>query len=104
MVVSTATGLTVDRFEKVTVFEDDAQEGWAVRVVFQDDDAEKFAELTGAVTGRTPPANALAIVQGENRLLARVAVLGRLAGGDAVIATKLGRNEARFLANVLGAA
>ncbi|WDG27361.1 protein kinase [Streptomyces sp. CA-278952] len=104
VVVSTATGLTVDRFEKVTVFEDEAQEGWAVRVVFQDDDAEKFAELTGAVTGRTPPANALAIVQGENRLLARVAVLGRLAGGDAVIATKLGHNEARFLANVLGAA
>ncbi|MEU3267439.1 hypothetical protein [Streptomyces bacillaris] len=62
-----------------------------------------FAELTGTVTDRPPPTNALAIVQGENRLLAKVAVLDRLTGGDAVIATRLGRNEARFLANVLGA-
>ncbi|MFF9634292.1 protein kinase [Streptomyces bacillaris] len=103
VVVSTAPGLTVNRFERVTVFEDEAQEGWAVRVVFQDSDAEKFAELTGTVTDRPPPTNALAIVQGENRLLAKVAVIGRLTGGDAVIATRLGRNEARFLANVLGA-
>ncbi|MEU3975807.1 serine/threonine-protein kinase [Streptomyces bacillaris] len=103
VVVSTAPGLTVNRFERVTVFEDEAQEGWAVRVVFQDADAEKFAELTGTVTDRPPPTNALAIVQGENRLLAKVAVIGRLTGGDAVIATRLGRNEARFLANVLGA-
>ncbi|MFB8126325.1 protein kinase [Streptomyces bacillaris] len=103
VVVSTAPGLTVNRFERVTVFEDEAQEGWAVRVVFQDADAEKFAELTGTVTDRPPPTNALAIVQGENRLLAKVAVIGRLTGGDAVIATRLGRNEARSLANVLGA-
>ncbi len=103
VVVSTTTGLTVSRFEKVTVFEDEAQEGWAVRVVFQDDEAKEFTDLTGAVTGRPPPANALAVVQGEDRLLGRFAVISRLTGGDAVIATKLGRNEARFLANVLGA-
>ncbi|MBT3100548.1 MULTISPECIES: serine/threonine-protein kinase [Streptomyces] len=103
VVVSTAPGLTVNRFVRVTAFEDEAQEGWAVRVEFQDADAEKFAELTGTVTDRPPPTNALAIVQGENRLLAKVAVIGRITGGDAVIATRLGRNEARFLANVLGA-
>ncbi|XXZ51102.1 protein kinase [Streptomyces cavourensis] len=103
VVVSTAPGLTVNRFERVTVVEDEAQEGWVVRVVFQDADAEKFAELTGTVTDRPPPTNALAIVQGENRLLAKVAVLDRLTGGDAVIATRLGRDEAHFLANVLGA-
>ncbi|UQA36055.1 hypothetical protein [Streptomyces sp. HNA39] len=103
VVVSTAPGLTVNRFERVTVLEDEAQEGWVVRVVFQDADAEKFAELTGTVTDRPPPTNALAIVQGENRLLAKVAVLDRLTGGDAVIATRLGRDEAHFLANVLGA-
>lgn len=66
-------------------------------------DAKEFTDLTGAVTGRPPPANALAIVQGEDRLLGRVVVISRLTGGDAVIATKLGRNEARFLAHVLGA-
>ncbi|MFD6645172.1 serine/threonine-protein kinase [Streptomyces bacillaris] len=103
VVVSTAPGLTVNRFVRVTAFEDEAQEGWAVRVEFQDADAEKFAELTGTVTDRPPPTNALAIVQGENRLLAKVAVIGRITGGDAVIATRLGRNEARFLADVLGA-
>lgn len=89
--------------QPAAIDEDEAQEGWAVRVVVQDDDAEEFTDLTGAVTGRPPPANTLAIVQGEDRLLARVAVISRLTGGDAVIATKLGRNEARFLANVLGA-
>ncbi|MCR8942027.1 protein kinase [Streptomyces sp. OUCMDZ-4982] len=94
VVVSTAPGLTVNRFVRVTAFEDGAQEGWAVRVEFQDADAEKFAELTGTVTDRPPPTNALAIVQGENRLLAKVAVIGRITGGDAVIATRLGRNEA----------
>lgn len=103
VVVSTATGLTVDRFKQVTAFEDEALAGWSVRVVFQDADAAKFAELTGTVSGRTPPANTLAVVQGENRLLAKVAVLDRLAAGNAVIATRLGRNEARFLAHVLGA-
>ncbi|MEW1611004.1 protein kinase [Streptomyces sp. NPDC088744] len=104
VVVADTTGLTVSRFEEVTAFRDEPQEGWAVRVVFQDDDAKEFADLTGAVTGRPAPANALAIVQGEDRLLARVSLVGRLTGGEAVIAAGLGPNEARFLANVLGAA
>ncbi|WP_406447396.1 protein kinase [Streptomyces sp. NBC_00876] len=107
VVVSTAPGMTVNRFKEVTAFEDTepgGQGGWSVRVVFEDKDATKFAALTGKVTDRTPPTNALAFVQGDDRLLARMAIGNRLTGGDAVIATELGRNEARFLAGALGAA
>ncbi|MCX4451141.1 serine/threonine-protein kinase [Streptomyces sp. NBC_01789] len=106
VVVSTAPGMTVNRFREVSAFEDTeegAPGGWSVRVTFQDKDAKAFTALTGKVTGRTEPTNSLAIVQGEGRLLARVAVIGRITGSEVVIATRLGRNEAQFLADVLGA-
>ncbi|MFJ2703588.1 protein kinase [Streptomyces sp. NPDC087428] len=106
VVVSTAPGMTVTRFREVSAFEDTGDGGpggWSVRVAFEDKDAKAFTTLTGRVTGRTAPTDSLAIVQGEDRLLAKVAVIGRLTGGEAVIATRLGRNEARFLADALGA-
>lgn len=106
VVVSTAPGMTVNRFREVSAFEDTgdgAPGGWSVRVTFEDKDAKAFTTLTGRVTGRTEPTNSLAIVQGEGRLLAKVAVVGRITGSEVVIATRLGRNEAHFLAKVLGA-
>ncbi|WP_329237868.1 protein kinase [Streptomyces sp. NBC_01460] len=105
VVVSTAPGMTVNRFEEVTAFEDreqGGQGGWSVRVVFGDKDAEAFAELTGDVAGRASPTDSLAIVQGDDRLLVSVGVVESITGGEAVIATRLGRNEAHFLASALG--
>lgn len=105
VVVSTAPGMTVNRFEEVTAFEDreqGGQGGWSVRVVFGDKDAETFAELTGDVAGRASPTDSLAIVQGDDRLLVSVGVVESITGGEAVIATRLGRNEAHFLASALG--
>ncbi|MFC8225371.1 hypothetical protein [Streptomyces sp. NPDC057287] len=48
-----------------------------------------------------PPPGAL--VQGDDRLLVSVGVAESITGGEAVIATRLGRNEAHFLASALGA-
>lgn len=104
--VSTAPGMTVNKFRQVSAFEDTEDGGpggWSVRVAFESKDAKAFTALTGKVTGRIAPTDSLAIVQGEDRLLAKVTVIGRITGGEAVIATRLGRNEAHFLANVLGA-
>lgn len=106
VIVSTAPGMTVTRFRQVSAFEDTEDGGpggWSVQVAFESKDAKAFTALTGKVTGRAAPTDSLAIVQGEDRLLAKVTVIGRITGGEAVIATRLGRNEAHFLANVLGA-
>ncbi|MFF3321363.1 protein kinase [Streptomyces sp. NPDC002889] len=109
VIASTAPGMTVNRFKEVSAFEnkEPGQEGWAVQVTFQDTDRAKFAELTGKIAGRDLPVNdpggMLAIVQGDNRLLASVAIRDPLTGGSAVFATRLRKNEARFLAQALGA-
>ncbi|MGW7360263.1 protein kinase domain-containing protein [Streptomyces sp. NPDC054802] len=105
-VVSTAPGLTVNRFKKVYVREaeaDSGMQGWMVNVVFEEADTVKFAELTRKVSARARPANQLAVVQGDDRLLANVAIVEPLTSGNAVIASRLGRNEADFLARTLGA-
>lgn len=106
VVVSTAPGMTVNRFRNVTAFEDTeagGQGGWSVRVEFGDRDAEAFAELTGRVSGRSGDSDSLAVVQGDDRLLVKVRIIGSITGGEAVIATRLGRNQAAFLASALGA-
>lgn len=105
VVVSTAPGMTVNRFKEVSAFEnkEPGMSGWAVKVTFEDADKGKFAELTGQVAGRPRPEDQLAFVQGDNRLLASPAIIERLPGGNAVIAVRLGANEAEFLAKALGA-
>ncbi|MGW0781183.1 protein kinase domain-containing protein [Streptomyces sp. NPDC002913] len=106
VVVSTAPGMTVNRFRNVTAFEDveeGGQGGWSVRVAFEEKDAKAFAELTGKVAGRPRPTDALAVVQGDDRLLVRVGIAGPITGGEAVIATRLKENQAAFLASALGA-
>lgn len=105
VVVSTAPGMTVNRFKKVAAYEDkeSGRGGWAVTVTFEEADRQKFAELTGSVAGRAKPHNQLAFVQGDDRLLASPAILERLPGGSIPIASGLKPDEAQFLAKVLGA-
>ncbi|MGW1813735.1 SecDF P1 head subdomain-containing protein [Streptomyces sp. NPDC002125] len=106
VVVSTAPGMTVNGFRNVTAFEDVEEGGrrsWSVRVAFKEKDAKAFAELTGKVAVRTRPTDALAVVQGDDRLLVRVGIDGAITGGEATIATRLKKNQAAFLASALGA-
>jgi hypothetical protein len=109
VVASTAPGMTVNKFKDVAAFEDtqSGRGGWSVRVTFEAADQKKFAELTGKIAARSLPVGdargKLAIVQGDDRLLASFGVLDRLTGGSAVIAVGLKNNEAEFLAKVLGA-
>ncbi|MER6613278.1 serine/threonine protein kinase [Streptomyces xantholiticus] len=109
VVVSTAPGMTVNRFKEVAAYEEKAPgaEGWAVRVALKDSDRATFAELTGEIVGRglqpDDPKSRLAFVQGDKRLLASFVIASKLPNGTAIIATGLGENEARFLAEALGA-
>jgi hypothetical protein len=109
VVVSTAPGMTVNRFKEVAAYEEKAPglEGWSVRVALKDSDRAAFAELTEKIAGRKlqpdDPKAWLAFVQGDKRLLASFAIMTKLPGGTAIIATGLGENEARFLAEALGA-
>ncbi|MFD6415145.1 protein kinase [Streptomyces sp. NPDC060194] len=104
VVVSDAPGMTVEQFRTVEAIRnpDPGAEGWQLRVAFLEQDAADFEDLTDRLHERPPPTDAVAIVQGDSRLIVRVAVATPISGGEAVIATGLGRNEARFLAEVLG--
>ncbi|TXS56468.1 serine/threonine-protein kinase [Streptomyces sp. t39] len=103
--VSDAEGLTVDRFREVVARESQGTglSGWEVAVTFEDADRAAWTALTSKVSGRPSPTDQLAVVQGEGRLLSNVMIKEPLTGGSAVIATRLGRNQARFLAEALGA-
>ncbi|MFC9268428.1 protein kinase [Streptomyces zhihengii] len=104
--VSVAEGLTVESFREVVARESDPSsglEGWEVEVTFEDADRAAWTALTTRVAGRPEPTDRLAVVQGEDRLLANVGLKTPLTGDSAVIATGLGRNQARFLAETLGA-
>ncbi|GGW44034.1 serine/threonine protein kinase [Streptomyces xantholiticus] len=109
VVVSTAPGMTVNRFKEVAAFEErePGMEGWSVRVALKDSDRAAFAELTGKIAGQElppeDPKSRLAFVQGDKRLLASFVIASKLEGGTAIIAMRLGENEARFLAEALGA-
>lgn len=109
VVVSTAPGMTVNKFKDVTAFKDTSpgRDGWSVRVTFEAADREKFAELTGRIADRSLPADdprgRLAIVVGDDRLLASFGIADRLTGGSALIAVDLKSNVAEFLAKELGA-
>ncbi|MEU0392786.1 protein kinase [Streptomyces sp. NPDC006208] len=109
VIASTAPGMTVNRFKEVSAYKEKppGREGWSVRVTLKDADRVKFAELTGKIAGRSlpvdDPAGKLAFVQGDNRLLVSVSIRDPLTAGTAVIAVGLKENEARFLAQALGA-
>ncbi|MFI9585034.1 protein kinase [Streptomyces sp. NPDC052236] len=109
VVVSTAPGMTVNKFKDVTAFNDTSpgRDGWSIRVTFEDADREKFAELTGKIADRSlsadDPGARLAVVMGDKRLLASFVIMDRLTGGSAVIAVDLGANTAEFVAKALGA-
>ncbi|MEV5435924.1 protein kinase [Streptomyces sp. NPDC052682] len=101
--------LTVRRFKAVRAYRDTdpGMSGWAVDVTFQEADRAAFSELTGAVAGQAAgqagPHGKLAFVTDSHRLLAAPVVMEKITGPTVKIAYRLGENEARFLAEALGA-
>ncbi|WKX70820.1 hypothetical protein [Streptomyces sp. XD-27] len=75
--------------------------GWTVKIKLTSGDAKRFADLTGRLAGRTPPANRLAVVRG-NELLSAPSVATAITGGEVQISGGFTRESAERLARDLG--
>ncbi|MBB1260607.1 serine/threonine-protein kinase [Streptomyces alkaliterrae] len=98
-------GMTVRRFEDVRAeTTPDSGGAWSVRISLRASDRAAFSRLTGGVAGRGEPHDQLAFVlRDSSRLLVSVRVLEQLDGPGVTIAIAMKENEARFLAQALGA-
>ncbi|WP_431043934.1 SecDF P1 head subdomain-containing protein [Streptomyces sp. P1-3] len=75
--------------------------GWIVNIELTSGDAKRFADLTGRLAGRTPPANQLAVIRGHE-LLSAPSVLTAITGGKVQISGSFTRESAERLAHDLG--
>ncbi len=106
VVTRSGEGLTVQRFEEVRArrHTEPGMDGWAVDVTLREPDRAAFRELTDRVTGRSTPRDQVAfVIRDDARLLAHVHVVGPLESATFTIGVRLKENEARFLAQALGA-
>ncbi|MGI5350429.1 SecDF P1 head subdomain-containing protein [Streptomyces sp. CA-250714] len=76
--------------------------GWMIQASFQDQDAKRFAALTGRAAQRQSPRNQVAIVLGD-RLISAPAVTGSITGGQVQITGNFTEDSAKALAKELGA-
>ncbi|MFF7977373.1 protein kinase [Streptomyces sp. NPDC007905] len=99
-------GLTIGQFKNVRAYyqSDNGLNGWTVEVTLNDSDRAAFTRLTDRVAGQSRPQNELAfVIRDSDRLLASPAILEKIAGPKVPVAINLKKNEARFIAQALGA-
>ncbi|MGP4109849.1 SecDF P1 head subdomain-containing protein [Streptomyces sp. 4N509B] len=104
LTLDVASGMEVTRLAgpAEAVFSE-ASGGWAVRVTLLERDAVRFGELTERVAKEPAPANQLAMVLGEDMLLAAPLVTGRIDGGEVEISGGFDAQDAQAIAIELGA-
>lgn len=106
VVTADETGLTVRRFKSVRAYyqSDNGLHGWTVEVTLNDRDRAAFSRLTDKAAGQPGPQNELAfVIRESDRLLASPAIVEKIPGSSLQVAVNLKKNEARFLAQALGA-
>lgn len=94
--------MTVTQLKEVEAAFDERGGGWLIRMTFQEEDGERFADLSERAATRQTPKNQIAIVLGD-RLLSAPAVTERISGGNLQIAGSFTKASAEELARELGA-
>ncbi|MEU0007988.1 protein kinase [Streptomyces sp. NPDC006314] len=106
VVTADEEGLTLRQFKSVRAFyqSENGLHGWTVEVTLDDGARAAFSRLTEKAAGQPQPRNELAfVIQDSGRLLANPAILEKITGPKVPVALNLKRNEARFIAQALGA-
>ncbi|WP_374207630.1 hypothetical protein [Streptomyces sp. XM4193] len=94
--------MSVTQLEEVEAALDSNVGGWVIRMTFRDEDAQRFAELSGRAAERSAPQNQLAVVLGD-RLVSAPSIAQRIDGGAVEISGNFTSEEAKSLARELGA-